>query len=167
MNRRSKKSELHIFLWQAVVNCTFCSMARISVILITVSYSGVVQQILSMLPVNAKCCFACFLGIFMRPLQHDYNRSVLLLWCVFAEQYEAFLKFNHDQINRRFGETAASCKYSSNCHFTCIQLHILTTAKTVDKTDDIIYLGSMWLKLENCGFDEIGGKRSSYCKCRS
>ena len=28
-----------------------------------------------------------------------------------SEQYEAFLKFNHDQLHRRFGESAASCKY--------------------------------------------------------
>jgi len=30
---------------------------------------------------------------------------------VCSEQYEAFLKFNYDEISRRFGETAASCKY--------------------------------------------------------
>lgn len=29
----------------------------------------------------------------------------------FSEQYEAFLKFNHDQIHRRFGDTPVSCKY--------------------------------------------------------
>ena len=30
----------------------------------------------------------------------------------FLEQYEAFLKFNHDQIQRRFnGDTTASCKF--------------------------------------------------------
>ncbi|KAK2154662.1 hypothetical protein LSH36_261g02016 [Paralvinella palmiformis] len=28
------------------------------------------------------------------------------------QQYEAFLKFNHDQLARRFGESAASCKYT-------------------------------------------------------
>ena len=40
------------------------------------------------------------------------------LFCT-SEQYEAFLKFNHDQLHRRFGESAASCKYwlyfSKNC----------------------------------------------------
>ena len=30
----------------------------------------------------------------------------------FSEQYEAFLKFNHDQIQRRFsGDSVASCTY--------------------------------------------------------
>lgn len=29
----------------------------------------------------------------------------------FSEQYEAFLKFNHDQIHRRFGDTPVSCEY--------------------------------------------------------
>ena len=38
---------------------------------------------------------------------------------VCSEQYEAFLKFNYDQISRRFGETAASCKYSQ---YTCIYI---------------------------------------------
>lgn len=28
-----------------------------------------------------------------------------------SEQYEAFLKFNHDQIHRRFGDTPVSCEY--------------------------------------------------------
>lgn len=31
-----------------------------------------------------------------------------VLTCKLAEQYEAFLKFNHDQLHRRFNEAAAS-----------------------------------------------------------
>jgi len=34
------------------------------------------------------------------------------LFIYLQEQYEAFLKFNHDQLARRFGESAASCKYT-------------------------------------------------------
>ena len=30
---------------------------------------------------------------------------------IILEQYEAFLKFNHDQLHRRFQESAASCLY--------------------------------------------------------
>jgi len=37
--------------------------------------------------------------------------------CISSEQYEAFLKFNYDEISRRFGETAASCKYHQ---FACV-----------------------------------------------
>lgn len=38
-------------------------------------------------------------------LKVEYDKA---LTCKLAEQYEAFLKFNHDQLHRRFGETAAS-----------------------------------------------------------
>ncbi|XP_078001554.1 akirin-2-like [Glandiceps talaboti] len=38
-------------------------------------------------------------------IKEEYDRT---LTCKLAEQYEAFLKFNHDQLHRRFGETAAS-----------------------------------------------------------
>lgn len=30
---------------------------------------------------------------------------------LFIEQYDAFVKFTHDQIMRRYGEQPASCKY--------------------------------------------------------
>lgn len=30
---------------------------------------------------------------------------------LFVEQYDAFVKFTHDQIMRRYGEQPASCKY--------------------------------------------------------
>jgi len=36
--------------------------------------------------------------------------------CACLEQYEAFLKFNYDEISRRFGETAASCKFVITLH---------------------------------------------------
>lgn len=39
------------------------------------------------------------------------------------EQYEAFLKFNHDQLHRRFGNSEMSCKYSA--------LTILTTVANI------------------------------------
>ncbi|XP_070567728.1 akirin-2-like [Ptychodera flava] len=38
-------------------------------------------------------------------IREEYDKT---LTCKLAEQYEAFLKFNHDQLHRRFGETAAS-----------------------------------------------------------
>jgi len=38
-------------------------------------------------------------------IKEEYDKT---LTCKLAEQYEAFLKFNHDQLHRRFGETAAS-----------------------------------------------------------
>jgi hypothetical protein len=39
-------------------------------------------------------------------IREEYNS---VLTCKMAEQYEAFLKFNHDQIQKRFsGETVAS-----------------------------------------------------------
>jgi len=43
----------------------------------------------------------------------DIAFAVILKTCfLITEQYEAFLKFNHDQIQRRFsGESVASCKY--------------------------------------------------------
>ena len=42
----------------------------------------------------------------------EYKYFILYIFLSFIEQYEAFLKFNHDQIQRRFnGDTPASCKY--------------------------------------------------------
>uniref|UniRef100_A0A8W8J5M1 Akirin 2 n=1 Tax=Magallana gigas TaxID=29159 RepID=A0A8W8J5M1_MAGGI len=38
-------------------------------------------------------------------VRQEYNS---VLTCKLAEQYEAFLKFNHDQIHRRFGDTPVS-----------------------------------------------------------
>lgn len=38
-------------------------------------------------------------------IRQEYDK---VLTCKLAEQYEAFLKFNHDQLHRRFGESAAS-----------------------------------------------------------
>ncbi|KAK2189541.1 hypothetical protein NP493_103g06046 [Ridgeia piscesae] len=38
-------------------------------------------------------------------IREQYDK---VLTCKLSEQYEAFLKFNHDQLHRRFGETAAS-----------------------------------------------------------
>ncbi|CAH1800274.1 unnamed protein product [Owenia fusiformis] len=38
-------------------------------------------------------------------VREEYDK---VLSCKMAEQYEAFLKFNHDQIQKRFNETAAS-----------------------------------------------------------
>lgn len=38
-------------------------------------------------------------------MRHQYDQ---VLTCKLAEQYEAFLKFNHDQLHRRFNEAAAS-----------------------------------------------------------
>lgn len=38
-------------------------------------------------------------------VREEYNK---VLTTKLAEQYEAFLKFNHDQLHRRFGESAAS-----------------------------------------------------------
>lgn len=38
-------------------------------------------------------------------IRSEYDK---VLTCKLAEQYEAFLKFNHDQLHRRFNESAAS-----------------------------------------------------------
>lgn len=38
-------------------------------------------------------------------IKEEYDK---VLTCKLAEQYEAFLKFNHDQLHRRFNESAAS-----------------------------------------------------------
>ena len=66
----------------------------------------------------------------------DNVKCVLYQSCfcgVYVEQYEAFLKFNYDQISRRFGETAASCKSSSivtlqrDTTACCYRLAILKT----------------------------------------
>ncbi|KAK7492019.1 hypothetical protein BaRGS_00016683 [Batillaria attramentaria] len=41
-------------------------------------------------------------------VQEYYDK---VLNCKLAEQYEAFLKFNHDQLHRRFGSTEMSCEF--------------------------------------------------------
>jgi len=38
-------------------------------------------------------------------IREEYDRT---LACRLSEQYDAFLKFNHDQLHRRMGEEAAS-----------------------------------------------------------
>lgn len=35
----------------------------------------------------------------------------LVIFLLFAEQYESFVKFTQDQIMRRYGARPASCKY--------------------------------------------------------
>lgn len=35
---------------------------------------------------------------------------------MFPEQYDAFVKFTHDQLMRRFGEQPASCEYPPSSH---------------------------------------------------
>ncbi len=60
-----------------------------------------------------------------------YNMCVCVLQCIllFPEQYDAFVKFSHDQVERRLAESTCSCKSpypSSNllyivdlCVFVC------------------------------------------------
>ncbi|KAK3098074.1 hypothetical protein FSP39_015915 [Pinctada imbricata] len=46
-------------------------------------------------------------------IRQEYNST---LTCKLAEQYESFLKFNHDQIQKRFGDAPVSCKSSIFIH---------------------------------------------------
>lgn len=42
---------------------------------------------------------------------HRLFASHIIDTSLFVEQYDAFVKFTHDQIMRRYGEQPASCKY--------------------------------------------------------
>lgn len=41
--------------------------------------------------------------------------SVSIFFFLPTEQYDAFVKFTHDQLMRRFGEQPASCEYICYC----------------------------------------------------
>ena len=44
----------------------------------------------------------------LSPMRDDYN--VLYLVILHIEQYDAFVKFSHDQVERRLAESAFSCE---------------------------------------------------------
>ncbi|MGH0180444.1 UNVERIFIED_CONTAM: hypothetical protein FKN15_004296 [Acipenser sinensis] len=48
-------------------------------------------------------------------IREEYDE---ILTTKLAEQYDAFVKFTHDQLMRRFGEQPSSCKYQF-CYFVC------------------------------------------------
>ena len=44
---------------------------------------------------------------------------VLMVYIICSEQYDAFVKFSHDQVERRLAESAFSCKYA--VHYYCMK----------------------------------------------
>ena len=79
-------------------------------------------------------------GHFLQVLLHEISKISIAVYvmcntnvdlsmlALFLEQYEAFLKFNHDQLHLRFGHSDMSCKYpvvSQNNDFNIIFHHFL------------------------------------------
>ena len=42
---------------------------------------------------------------------------VLMVYIIYSEQYDAFVKFSHDQVERRLAESAFSCKYAVHYYY--------------------------------------------------
>ena len=50
---------------------------------------------------------------------------VCCFFFVCLEQYDAFVKFSHDQVERRLAESAFSCKYIVHVHALPLMLSLL------------------------------------------
>lgn len=48
-----------------------------------------------------------------------------------TEQYDAFVKFTHDQLMRRFGEQPASCKYIYFTEFMFVVFKSEVSSRTI------------------------------------
>lgn len=75
-------------------------------------------------------------------LGYNYFKAMSLYFI--AEQYEAFLKFNYDQIQRRYGERPASCKYYVDFIYKCNSAEIMYLAVENKFLNVRIYLHSNW-----------------------